>query len=88
MNFGEIQKGVHPPIPHMDPSLNVHQGRVSYGIFFVVYIVKVLMLFCKSGPGCLIHGIFFDVVICDDDIFLLRASRTGIQEVVKILGHF
>jgi hypothetical protein len=50
------------------------QGGVSSGIFFAVYIDKLLMNLIESG-----HGIF-----CGDDIFLVLASINGLQTMVEI----
>ena len=69
-------------------SNGVRQGGVSSGIFFVVYIDKLLILLRESGLGCTIHGVFYGAVIYADDIFLLSASRTGLQEMINISQNF
>ena len=69
-------------------SNGVCQGGVSSGIFFVIYIDKLLTLLRKSGFGCLIHGVFYGAVIYADEIFLLSASRIGWQEMVNISQKF
>ena len=66
----------------------VRQGGVTSGIFFAVYIDKLLLLLRKSGLGCHIHGIFFGAMIFADDIILLSASRTGLQAMVNICHDF
>ena len=57
----------------------VRQCRVSSGIFFAVYINKLLYILRESGHGCHINGMFFVAMIFADDIFLLLASRNGLQ---------
>ena len=74
--------------PYFHISNGVRQGGVSSGIFFVVYIDNLLVLLRKSGLGCMIHGVFYGAVIYADDIFLLSASRTGLQEMVNISQNF
>ena len=66
----------------------VRQGGVSSGIFFALYIDGLLSLLRKSGLGCRINGIFFGAVIFADDIFLLSASRNGLQHMVNICSKF
>ena len=66
----------------------VRQGGVCSGIFFVVYIDKLLKLLRNSGLGCTIHGVFFGGFIYADDIFLLSASRNGLQVMVDISQSF
>ena len=62
----------------------VRQGGVSSGIFFVIYIDEILQLLRESGLGCTIHGVFLGAMIYADDIFLLSASRTGLQQMVNL----
>ena len=62
----------------------VRQGAVSSGILFAVYIDDILTLLRKSGLGCHINGVFYGVVVYADDILLLSASRSGLQEMVNI----
>ena len=68
---------------HFNVSNGVRQGGVSSGIFFAVYIDELLLLLRKSGLGCKIHGTFYGAVIYADDIFLLNASRTGLQVMIE-----
>ena len=69
-------------------SNGIRQGGVSSGVLFVVYIGDLLTLLRKSGLGCRIHGIFFGAVIYADDIFLLSASRSGLQFMIDICQKF
>ena len=62
----------------------VRQGGVISGIFFVVYIDKLLKLLRSSGLGCSIFGVFFGAIIYADDIFLLSTSRNGLQKMINI----
>ena len=66
----------------------VRQGAVTSGIFFVIYIDKLLKILRKSGLGCRIHGIFFGALIFADDIILLSASRNGLQAMVNLCQEF
>ena len=66
----------------------VRQGGVSSGIFFAVYIDKLLTILKESGHGCHINGMFFGAMIFADDIFLLSASRNGLQVMVDICQDF
>ena len=66
----------------------VRQGGICSGIFFVVYIDKLLVILRKSGFGCRIYGVFYGAMIYADDIFLLSASRTGLQEMINISHRF
>ena len=69
-------------------SNGVRQGGVSSGIFFAVYIDKLLVILRESGLGCHINGMFFGAMIFADDIFLLAASRNGLQSMVNICHSF
>ena len=62
----------------------VRQGAVSSGILFAVYIDSLLQELRDSGFGCHIKGIFTGA----DDVFLLSASRSGLQEMVNICQRF
>ena len=73
---------------HFSVSNGVRQGGVSSGIFFVVYIDKLLTLLRKSGLGCTLHNVFLGATIYADDIFLLSASRYGLQAMVQICEQF
>ena len=66
----------------------VRQGAVTSGIFFAVYIDKLLTILRKSKLGCHIHGIFYGALIYADDIILLSASRTGLQAMVNVCNEF
>ena len=66
----------------------VRQGGVSSGIFFAIYIDKLLAILRRSGLGCHINGIFYGAVIFADDIFLLSASRGGLQAMVDLCANF
>ena len=66
----------------------VRQGGVSSGIFFAVYIDKLLSNLRESGHGCHINGVFFGAMIFADDIFLLSASRSGLQALVNLCQEF
>ena len=66
----------------------VRQGGVSSGIFFALYIDKLLHILRESGLGCHVNGIFYGAVIYADDIFLLSGSRNGLQVMVDLCHQF
>ena len=66
----------------------VRQGGVSSGIFFAVYIDKILLLLRSSRLGCHINNIFLGAMVFADDIFLLSASRSAVQEMVNMCRTF
>ena len=66
----------------------MRQGGVSSGIFFALYIDGLLKILRQSGLGCHIKGIFYGAVIFADDIFLLSASRNGLQQMVNTCHEF
>ena len=66
----------------------VRQGGVSSGIFFAMHIDQLLKILRDSGLGCHINGGVFGAVIYADDIFLLSASRNGLQALVDICHYF
>ena len=69
-------------------SNGVRQGGVSSGIFFAVYIDKLLVILRQSELGCHINGVFFGAMIFADDIFLLSASRNGLKAKVNLCQSF
>ena len=66
----------------------VRQGGVSSGTFFAIYIDKLLVILRESQLGCHINGVFFGAMIFADDIFLLSASRNGLQAMVNLCQDF
>ena len=73
---------------YFNVSNGVRQGGVSSGIFFAVYIDQLITILRQSGFGCHIYGVFFGAIIYADDIFLLSASRTGLQAMIGISEVF
>ena len=69
-------------------SNGVRQGGVSSGIFFAVYIDELIDLLRNSSLGCSIHGVFYGALVYADDIFLLSASRSGLQAMINISQSF
>ena len=69
-------------------SNGVRQGGVCSGVFFVVYIDQLLKIIRESGFGCTIYGVFYGAIIYVDDIFLLSASRTGLQVMINLCQSF
>ena len=69
-------------------SNGVRQGCVSSGVFFVIYIDQLLEILRNSGFGCTIYRVYFGAVIYADDIFLLSASRTGLQQMMNLCQSY
>ena len=69
-------------------SNGVRQGAVSSAILFSVYIDELFSLLRKSKLGCQISGVYFGCFGYADDLFLLSASRSGLQAMVNICHEF
>ena len=69
-------------------SNGVRQGAVSSAILFSVYINNLFLILRKSRLGCHISGIFLGCFGYADDIFLLSASRSGLQAMVNLCHNF
>ena len=68
--------------------MNHPKGAVSSGILFAIYIDNLLRILRSSGFGCHINGVFFGALIFAGDIFLLSASRSGLQAMVDLCQEF
>ena len=66
----------------------VRQGAVTSPILFSVYIDDLFQLLRNSGFGCHISNLFYACFGYADDLFLLSASRSGLQVLVKICEQF
>ena len=69
-------------------SNGVRQGAVSSAILFAVYIDELLRILKISRLGCYIDAVFVGAFIFADDIFLLSASRAGLQSLVNLCHKF
>ena len=69
-------------------SNGVRQGAVSSAFLFSVYIDELLLILKNSRLGCHIDSVFYGAFIFADDIFLLSASRSGLQSLVNICHDF
>ena len=69
-------------------SNGVRQGAISSAILFAIYIDELLKILKRSRLGCHIHTVFLGAFIFADDIFLLSASRAGLQSLVNICDEF
>ena len=69
-------------------SNGVRQGAVSSPLLFSVYIDELFKLLRGSGLGCHISNVFLACFGYADDLLLLSASRSGLQELVKICEKF
>ena len=67
-------------------SNGVRQGAVSSPIFFSLYINDLFKLLRSSRLGCRLFNIFLGCFA--DDLFLLSASRSGLQAMVDICDKF
>ena len=64
-------------------SNGVRQGAISSPLLFNCYMNKLIIKLKSLRIGCTIGGIYCGILIYCDDIFLLSASRTGLQAMVK-----
>ena len=69
-------------------SNGVRQGSVSSPILFSCYIDRLIKILRKSNIGCRIGEEYFGVFVFADDIFLLAASRPGLQAMVSKCEEF
>ena len=69
-------------------SNGVRQGAVSSAILFSIYINELFVILRKAGFGCHINGLFLGCFGYADDLFLLAASRSGLQTMVNICQNF
>lgn len=69
-------------------SNGVRQGAVSSPILFCVYVDQLIKELRLSDLGCKIGGHYLGVAVYADDIFLLSASRNGLQSMVNISQKF
>ena len=69
-------------------SNGVRQGAVSSPIFFCIYVDQLVQELRRSELGCRIGGHYLGVAVYADDIFLLSASRNGLQSMVNICQNF
>ena len=66
----------------------VRQGAVSSPLLFSVYIDDLIKILKRSGLGCYISNIFLGCFGYADDLMLLSASRSGLQEMVRLCAVF
>ena len=66
----------------------VRQVAISFPLLFSVYIDELFHKLRKSRLGCHIGTIFLGCLGYADDILLLSASKTGLQEMVSICEKF
>ena len=69
-------------------SNGVRQGSVSSPILFSCYIDRLIKILRKSNIGCRIGDEYLGVFVFADDIFLLAASRPGLQAMVSKCEEF
>ena len=66
----------------------VRQGGVSSAVLFGVYINDLIVELRSSKLGCTIFGEYCGVFVFADDLFLLSASRNGLQCMVNLCNKF
>ena len=71
-----------------DVSNGVRQGAISSPLLFSVYIDELLRILRKSGLGCHISQVFLACYGYADDLMLLSASKSGLQEMINICEKF
>ena len=69
-------------------SNGVRQGAVSSAILFSVYINQLFAILRRSKFGCCINGVYLGCFGYADDLFLVSASRTGLQAMVNLCQEF
>ena len=69
-------------------SNGVRQGAVSSAILFSIYINELFVILRKAEFGCQIIGVFLGCFGYADDLFLVSASRTGLQAMVNLCQEF
>ena len=69
-------------------SNGVRQGAVSSAILFSIYINELFVILRRAGLGCHIGGLFLGCFGYADDLFLLSASRSGLQAMVNSCQDF
>ena len=65
----------------------VRQGGVLSPLLFNIYVDDLIHQLEASNYGCCVFGQFFGCIMYADDLFLLSASVTGIQQMLHIC-HF
>ena len=66
----------------------VRQGAVSSPILFSIYIDQLFGVLRSSGLGCRLNNQFYGCLGYADDLFLLSASRSGLQSMVNKCAEF
>ena len=69
-------------------SNGVRQGAVSSPIFFSLYINDLFRILRRSRLGCRLSNIYLGCFGYADDLFLLSASRSGLQAMVDICDKY
>ena len=69
-------------------SNGVRQGAVSSAILFSVYIDELFVILRKANFGCNVSGVFLGCFGYADDLFLVSASRSGLQAMVNLCQEF
>ena len=69
-------------------SNGVRQGAVSSAILLSVYINELFLILRKAGFGCHISEVFLGCFGYADDLFLVSASRSGLQAMVNLCQDF
>ena len=66
----------------------VRQGAVISPLFFNFYMNELFNLLSRSGSGCSIENFYAGCFAYADDIFLISASRSGLQDMLNIANKY
>ena len=69
-------------------SNGVRQGAVSSPLLFSIYIDELFRILRQKGLGCHINDIFLGCFGYADDLMLLSASKSGLQEMIRTCEQF
>jgi len=67
-----------------DISCGVRQGGVLSPILFAVYVDDIIVNLRESQLGCSINGVYIGCVMYADDLLLMSASLTSLQNMISI----
>jgi len=66
----------------------VRQGGVLLPLLFNIYVDNLIHQLKASYYGCYVYGQFFGCIMYADDLLLLSASVTGLQQMLHICHSF
>ncbi len=69
-------------------SNGVKQGSVISPLLFTLYVDELIQTLEKSGYSCKLGAKYYDILVYDDDIFLLSPSFYELQNMLNICNMF